>query len=449
MQLKSTYERNKYRIQKGLGRVSIYTNFGDYLASAVNKNMNLLLTRIMNNENIDSACKNYLYDCFDIALKEMLVNSTRGAKSGKDNPNFDQTKGDYKAIYDALTNTVTGANHRNYLINELTRVLQLDRLTDYLKQIILGDELTPTTAAEFKKHFNVTPSSGGLAAENFEGVVQRMIQEGVLPIGELNNLRASFNAGLLKGEVFVTGDYGSKEKADLVWTVGASGIFRPFVNNGDEKSLRANAVRYYEELGQRLSTMSEGFIIYENLKSYSSYKGGKIGNFHTGADIPLYAYASVAAAAGMSGDFITALMNLIPGALGEGNREAAIEAIASTVAYLLFDDVATIGKSYQQVGVSGRAVHVFNLSGIYVPLSVFLYKFGSQLSTLGTPSSFVNAHVSTPSGVMYPFSENLSPMYGAGRDTTKYWQEQAAVALKEITVGARFWSGFGDFVSNL
>ena len=85
----------------------------------------------------------------------------------------------------------------------------------------------------------------------------------------------------------------------------------------------------------------------------------------------------------------------------------------------------------------------------FIPLSVFLYKFGSQLSTLGTPSSFVNAHVSTPSGVMYPFSENLSPMYGAGRDTTKYWQEQAAVALKEITVGATFWSGFGDFISNL
>ena len=123
MQLKSTYERNKYRIQKGLGRVSIYTNFGDYLASAVNKNMNLLLTRIMNNENIDSACKNYLYDCFDIALKEMLVNSTRGARSGKDNPNFDQTKGDYKAIYDALTNTVTGANHRNYLIHLIVKHL--------------------------------------------------------------------------------------------------------------------------------------------------------------------------------------------------------------------------------------------------------------------------------------------------------------------------------------
>ena len=216
MQLKSTYERNKYRIQKGLGRVSIYTNFGDYLARAVNENMNLLLGKITNNENIDSACKNYLHDCFDIALKKMLVNSTRGAKSGQADPKFDQTKGDYKAIYDALTNTVTGANHRNYLINELTRVLQLDKLTNYLKQIMLGSELTPTTAEEFKKHFNVTPSSGGLAAENFEGVVQRMIQEGVLPIGELNNLRASFNAGLLKGEVFVTGDYGSKEKADLV-----------------------------------------------------------------------------------------------------------------------------------------------------------------------------------------------------------------------------------------
>jgi hypothetical protein len=81
-------------------------------------------------------------------------------------------------------------------------------------------------------------------------------------------------------------------------------------------------------------------------------------------------------------------------------RKAEFEKLlAQDVAYMLFDDFTTIGN----VSSSGNAIHVMNLNGIMMPLSVFLSMLADAIESVKEEDlrRLVNVSINAPA-ILYP-----------------------------------------------
>jgi hypothetical protein len=184
-------------------------------------------------------------------------------------------------------------------------------------------------------------------------------------------------------------------KADNVIGFGIDlGIVEESVNKiSHMKTSRENITSEIDALMTKLSEVHSGFIIYSSAKNYtmsSSFSG-----FSAGSPV------SVATMRNITNDRtkMGAILQTINGAVGEKEREDIKFSIAEDIAYYLFDDFATLGN----VSGSGvTALHLFDLDGIYVPLSVLLHKIGCAVSEVRkVPTSLLNVSISTPSKVLY------------------------------------------------
>ena len=111
-------------------------------------------------------------------------------------------------------------------------------------------------------------------------------------------------------------------------------------------------------------------------------------------------------------------------------------AVASDIAYLLFDDVETIGVP--QWGAA--ALHLFDLNGIYIPLSYLLWELANSIKYgLDNPHLFVKVNITTPNNIQFE-----EEPWGYER-----WKEQRTTALQEIKISASFLQNFRDIINSL
>lgn len=233
---------------------------------------------------------------------------------------------------------------------------------------------------------------------------------------------------------------------------------------------KAEAVEKMTQFTEFLkNNVGEGFIIYGNAKSYKLdrlsnmegyFQGGtrniqQLPSFMAQYDIPI------------SSDTVELIINTIPGAILEGDtsvQEFLTEALAGQVAKLLFDDWTTIGDS---VG-SFDAIHVFNLSGITVPLSYLLEKLADAAAMasndlLNHPNAYIQIQFNLPSYIMFPTSDittdfireniakDLNNGIKKGRGNGRLqqaWDEQRREALRS-TFGVNFLSNFNSLLNEL
>ena len=83
-------------------------------------------------------------------------------------------------------------------------------------------------------------------------------------------------------------------------------------------------------------------------------------------------------------------MNTLKGAVGESEKANLQNILATDIAYLLFDDINSIG-----VPTTGAtALHIFDLDGIYIPLSYLLWELAESIQTgLDNPHLFVKVNI--------------------------------------------------------
>lgn len=86
-------------------------------------------------------------------------------------------------------------------------------------------------------------------------------------------------------------------------------------------------------------------------------------------------------------------------AIGYDQKEEIRSWLATLFAYFLFDDIGNIGVNIK--GSTLTALHIMNLNGVYIPLSVILDRFAAALENsitqgISSPSSFVRATISAP-----------------------------------------------------
>ena len=83
----------------------------------------------------------------------------------------------------------------------------------------------------------------------------------------------------------------------------------------------------------------------------------------------------------------------------EGRKAEFEMLIAQDVAYMLFDDFTTIGN----MSSGGNAIHIMNLNGIMMPLSVVLTLLANAIESINEDNirRIVNVTIKAPA-ILYP-----------------------------------------------
>jgi hypothetical protein len=130
--------------------------------------------------------------------------------------------------------------------------------------------------------------------------------------------------------------------------------------------------------------------------------------------------------AGKAKSFIGAIMQTLKGAMGSDKKGYLEEVLATQVAYFLFDDFETIGK--KSTGVN--RLHLMDLNGIYLPLSVILKTLADALERAE------NRGLDNPKSVV---QVSIAEKDILGESGT--WETQKEAALK-TQVSTHFLAGF-------
>jgi hypothetical protein len=224
-----------------------------------------------------------------------------------------------------------------------------------------------------------------------------------------------------------------------------------------ESTSLVNAVKRMEEFyNNNLSKLDDSFIVYGSTKSYTlseSFSG-----FHKGGEQSLENAAYYLEQAEM-GDkekvegLIHAAYNTADGAILSDKkvfyREQLKSNLMSAIAELLFDDWVTLGE-YKG---GATAIHVLQLEGLELPLSVLLVAVGKAMAnTAEDMERLVKIKVTLPESVIEDYKNNpiQVPAGLSGRDVQNFildkWNEQAKLARQQSSFRVTFLTNFKSII---
>lgn len=421
LNIKEVVERNIARIKAKQGQISIVQHFPGYFTTAYNAKAESMYQEILNRVSNISVIK-----AADFVLSRELPIIVEEAITAMFNSKDFIDSSDEARAYKELISTFGATSMGSDFARQLYSIYNIDELK---KSILEQIEQTGNRGKSQQiKKFNVGAtvnrkkwSDGGLSLEAFENFVINAIVSGA---GSKN----------VKIQGHHTGASGIKADNIITFDIDTS-IIEESLRTTETVSRQRN-VAMLEGLSKKLSNLSDSFIIYSNAKNYTLGKNFK--GFSSGSNISLETFGQVVAPVQQNiGTFLGAIANTIPGAIGQSRKKDLEGIIATDIAYLLFDDISTIG-----VPQSGaQALHLLNLDGIYIPLSYFLFELASAIeSGSQNPQLLVKAVINTPSGVQF----------APGDDTgIEKWETQRFTAQESITIGATFLQNFSQLIGRL
>lgn len=129
-------------------------------------------------------------------------------------------------------------------------------------------------------------------------------------------------------------------------------------------------------------------------------------------------------------------MSTMEGAIYSDRIEELEKELCSKMAYLLFDDVLTIGKT---TPASGHAIHLLLLDGVYIPLSYLFFLMAQAIKEVSENPDDIFKITISPGSIAFP-----NPPWGPGK-----WAEQKAIAYSQIKISATFLRNFQSVVAAL
>ncbi len=422
MSLKAVFERNVARIKAGETQISIAGLFPSYFGTVWSENSESIMEqikarvkgRVTAAQAANAVLTQELPKLVDLAITKMFKSN-----DFKDDPSHQG----YQELLNYFNSTPWGSE----LSRQLYQIYHLDELKDVLIQTLKEDKKKGKYTRARRKDVDAIVgrarySDGGLSLEYFENFVINAVISG----------SAGANGYSVTGKH--TGDLGVK--ADNVVAFGIDPNLLEEILQSQESVNRERNVQMFTNLNNRLKQLDDGFIVYSNAKNYSL--SGNFKGFSGGQGMSLQTYGHVISSVSQNtGTLLGAIANTIPGAVGEGQKGALTKIIAADIAYFLFDDVEAIGVD----SGGAKALHVFNLDGIYIPLSCLLFELADAIEqAMSNPSDIVKVTITTPSGVAFPPGEDT----GMAR-----WNEQRAIALNNIRISATFLANFQSLIGRL
>ena len=422
--------------------------FSNALGTALNQNLNAFTSQNIDSliaqdfsvwENqIDSIINKSIDDAFKNLLTKMED------KMGKE---IYGTQSSWKEIYEA-SQQMQGFNQ--YFQQMIRSKIDFDKIKNIFQNE--GVKITNKTHRGFRK---LIDSQSGLNLRNEKksrslgGSVQEYIESIINSIGLAAQSAASSGGRVFSAEKMKTDNvtlYSYSEK------IGDPNLAQRITDQLNEEMNASNSLQDSVNIMENywnnyLSKLDNSFIIYGSTKAYSM--SSSFAGFHGGGERSLEDAKAIIAQAGFGSsvdDFINLAYNTGNGAIFSDQREevmAQLEtALSAAVANLLFDDWVSIG----QTSGGTSAIHVLELNGLKVPLSVFLIAAGkAMMAASNDTKKIVRIKVKLPTSYLYP--EPIETKGGHMSEIIAAWNEQAATSKKEASFSLTFLKNFKELIS--
>ena len=248
-----------------------------------------------------------------------------------------------------------------------------DFLKGITKELDLTNFITDTANQMYENKQNHTSKALPLIKStitngNAKGSVQELFQSVFLQAAA-DQLQGETDSDLLKvkWDVHRTGTSGVKADVIGYHIAAQGGVDYSLLESqaGADDSNRVNAINKYEEFFRRYSE-ARGEIIFVSDKNYQIKSD--FGGFMAQSNVTLSNLEALLNKVGAesTGELVDFLANCGEGMLLGNKDTEVLDAVAVQIGHFLFDDLTITGA----VGIN--RVHLLNLSGIYMPLSVYL-----------------------------------------------------------------------------
>lgn len=458
LNIKSVYERNlKLLLDKDISRKEKITisYFPTYFVSAWNE---LKIVDIINNnirgcrnnevigERINKVLDQYLPQVMDLALEKMLVKARAETDRGNNKASASNA---YLEFYKAIQQL----GNQSLFKNTLYDIFKINEIKDALS-VTIGKKRNTTRLEKFdlKKYMTRnTRSTSGITYEAYAAQVYELIASTHFKGNETMKPH-------IETSVYHTGS--TKMRPDIVSTYNID-VDLTDILESDQTGRKSTDVALFREIGERLKKFDKGFIVYTNAKNYylKGQKGGDFEGFHGTTEFNIRQLADIINRFNATGlpknDLIEALVQLTDGAIGsDKSLRTNIESfLAEQIAYILFDDVDTIGV--QNGGA--RAIHLLDLNGVIFPLSVMLETLANAFTSYFTKiKESVDIQINSTTILFQTNKDEVDYIvkeYGSGKtdsgDPEVAWAHQREDTLDNTKIAVLFLRGIQDILASI
>lgn len=237
-------------------------------------------------------------------------------------------------------------------------------------------------------------------------------------------------------------------KSDLIYTynINAGKIVNNWLNSIDIAQGRGYNVQKAQELKKKLKKFDEGFIVYVNQKDYNVLSDSFDG-FPMDKSIKLREWDKMFQKAKVSGagnQLVFSVLQTIPNAIGEKDKEKVSLMFSRAIAGALFDDFDVRGEIPEQ-GV--KAIHLLHLNGIYLPLSFFYDLLSKGFKDAATRENLIKISIKTPNNIEFPTQKKQIAWENKNKQSA--WIYQRNIALDNTFISFKIFSKFKETMRKL
>lgn len=424
LNLKSAYDRNIGRIKSALEKkqINVASFYDSYFLKIWKQKQDWVFSEIKKVFSpteqgwiqVSETLERCLEEVVQLALKDMLSSAKETGQSRDSGSGYEELLRIFESY--AGTNVLTQRLYSLYGMDDIKNFL-MQEIKNSNTMIDAGQVTGKVSSIVTKNHF----SKGGFTLEYLENYIASALTSGVVS-----------NKGVqitVKGNATHSG--ASQMKADniLSFNIDLSIIEQAINRISGQKTSRENIVSEINKLTSHLADIHSGFIIYSSAKNYTMSKSFE--GFSAGSPVSVATMRNITEDKTKMG----AILQTVDGAVGKEAREDIKFSIAEDIAYYLFDDFDTLGKDSK---TGATALHLFDLDGIYVPLSVLLHKIGRAVESVRkVPTSLINVSINTPSNIKYPTNQDMP------QDA---WQQQKEEAANNTKISIHFFKDFFNMI---
>lgn len=173
-------------------------------------------------------------------------------------------------------------------------------------------------------------------------------------------------------------------------------------------------------INKLLNNVDDGFIVFVNAKNYTlGADFYRRGGFSAGKPISLNTFYNMTFESAK--DLVFMAQQLVKGAIGENNHEKVETAFARAIASALWDDFSINNQLRDN---SSGSIHLFNLNGVYIPLSFYFRLLSEAFLEGANTKDLVSVNIQSPEAEF-----NTDPAYNWELERQRWGLEHGAGSM--------------------